>query len=46
MLLLLSETEGCDIPINFWLGIYFAMLGFDTWLIELRDRLSASAYWS
>ena len=31
---------------NLWLGVYFTMLMFETWQMEMRQRLGDSHYWN
>lgn len=40
-----SDDGKCGIPLCFWLGVYFTMLMFETWLMEMRERMADSNYW-
>jgi hypothetical protein len=42
---LMTDTKDCGIPLASWLGVYFFMLMFETWQIELRQRMLDSSYW-
>ena len=46
MAMLISNDQACDIPLNMWLGVYFIMLMFETWQIEMRQRMNDSHYWN
>lgn len=46
MAVLATDNKGCGIPLSPWLGVYFIMLMFETWQIEMRQRMSDSHYWN
>jgi len=43
---LFSETPKCGIPLGIWLGVQFVFLILESGLMELRERMQASLYWS
>ena len=41
-----SDAPKCGIPLSFWLTVQFMFLTIESGLMELRERMQASLYWS
>ena len=46
LLFLVKPEPGCNIPAGIWLSIQFLFLIVEGIIIEVRERLRSSIYWS